>query len=74
VTDLSAVDALCRLALHARRHGAELRVHHASPRLRELINFLGLGEALGLEPLREAEQREQARRVEEEADPTDPIA
>jgi hypothetical protein len=74
VSDLSAVDALCRLALLARRHGAALRVHHVSPNLRELIDFLGLGDALGLEPLRKAEQGEQAGRVEEEADPTDPIA
>lgn len=74
MTDLGAVDALCRLALIARRHGAELRVRNASPRLRELLDFLGLGEALGLEPLRETEQGEQARRVEEKADAADPIA
>ena len=72
--DLSAVDALCRLALVARRHGVELRVRNASPRLCELIEFLGLGDALRLEPLREAEQREQAGRVEEEADAADPVA
>ena len=74
MTDLSAVDALCRLALLARRHGAELQVRDASPRLRELIELLGLGDALGLESLREPEQREQAGRVEEEADAADPIA
>jgi hypothetical protein len=73
--DVVTVEALARLRLTARRHGWALRVHGAEPGLLRLIGFLGLADALGEplgEPLREAEQREQVRRVEEVVDARDP--
>ena len=44
--DAVAVEALARLQLAARRAGAEVRVFGASRALRELIEFMGLGEVL----------------------------
>jgi ABC-type transporter Mla MlaB component len=48
--DAVAVDALARLALAARRHGARVLVGEASRELRELIALMGLGEVLELSP------------------------
>ncbi len=45
----ATVDVLARLALSLRRRGCRLRVRHASPELRELISFMGLTDALGVE-------------------------
>ena len=45
----ATVDVLARLALSLRRRGCRLRVQRASPELRELIAFMGLTEALGVE-------------------------
>ena len=45
----ATVDVLARLALSLRRRGCRLRVRRASPELRELIAFMGLTEALGVE-------------------------
>jgi ABC-type transporter Mla MlaB component len=76
--DAVTVDALARMQLTARRVGRRIRLRHACGELQELLAFLGLsdvlpvGAASGLEPGRKAEQGEQARRVEEEADPGDP--
>jgi hypothetical protein len=70
--DLETVDALARLALTLRRGGLELRLRNASRELRELLAFSGLVDALGVEPGREAEQREQRLGVEEEAELADP--
>jgi anti-anti-sigma regulatory factor len=64
--DCVTVDALARLHLAARRAGVELSVRHASTELRELLVFTGLSETLGLEPRRQAEEREDALRGEEE--------
>ena len=74
--DAVAVEALARVALAARRHGRSIELHHACPRLRELLAFAGLGEQAGLrlEPAGQTEQREQRGRVEEEDDPAEPIA
>lgn len=44
--DVTAVDALARLALAARRHGCHVRVLGASPELRELVAFMGLDAVL----------------------------
>jgi ABC-type transporter Mla MlaB component len=44
--DAVAVDALARLALAARRHGARVLIHGASLELRELIALMGLGGVL----------------------------
>jgi ABC-type transporter Mla MlaB component len=40
------VDALCRLQLIARRTGARVAVRHASPELRELLQFVGLDDVV----------------------------
>jgi hypothetical protein len=44
--DAGVVDALARVALVARRHGCELWLCDATPELRELIDFMGLGDVL----------------------------
>jgi hypothetical protein len=72
--DVAAVDALARLQLAARQAGFDLRLVHASAELRCLIAFTGLGEVLRVEPQRQAEEREQGCRVEEERQLDDPGA
>ena len=75
--DLRTVDALCRLAVLARRLGFAIRLHHASPELLDLLRFAGLDAVLpcadgsGLDPGRQPEQREEPLGVEEERDPAD---
>jgi hypothetical protein len=44
--DAVTVDALARLQLVARRHQCQVRLRGASPELRELVAFMGLGEVL----------------------------
>lgn len=39
-------DALARLQLLARRHQCQVRLRGASPELRDLLAFMGLGEVL----------------------------
>jgi STAS domain-containing protein len=46
--EVAAVDALARLALLARRLGCPLKVRRASPELRDLVEFCGLSDALGV--------------------------
>ena len=70
----AAVDLLARLQLLARRGGFEIRVRAASPELRELISLAGLDVVLGVEPQREAEEREERLGVEEEGQLGDPAA
>jgi ABC-type transporter Mla MlaB component len=41
-SDAVTVDALARLQLATRRHGCQVRLRHASPELRELVDFMGL--------------------------------
>jgi ABC-type transporter Mla MlaB component len=77
--DAVTVEALARLQLTASRLGLRVRFRGASPELQRLLGLMGLGEVLpcgdsGVEPGGQAEQREQARRVEEERDPGDPAA
>lgn len=74
MNDLGIVDALARLQLVARRSGYEVAVTEAPADLLELIELAGLGEVLAVEPLRQAEQREQRFRVEEERQLPDPAA
>jgi ABC-type transporter Mla MlaB component len=75
--DASAVDALARLQLTARRSGGSIRLRRARGRLRDLLALLGLADALPLsaglpvEPQRQVEHREQVG-VDEEVDPRDP--
>jgi ABC-type transporter Mla MlaB component len=45
--DAVAVDALARLALAARRHGAQVRLSGASAELRALVQLMGLSDVLG---------------------------
>ena len=78
--DLWTIDALARACLAARRDGCDLRLSDASTELRELLEFAGLAEAVpcdegsGLEAEGQPEGREEARGVEEERDPADPVA
>jgi ABC-type transporter Mla MlaB component len=44
--DAGTVDALARLQLTARRSGACVRLHNATPQLVELVEFMGLNEVL----------------------------
>ena len=76
--DAVTVDALARLQLTARRLGRGVRLHRACGDLQALLDLMGLsdvlplGAALGVEPSGQAEEREQVRGIQEEADPGDP--
>lgn len=76
--DAVTVDALARLAVVARRHGAALHLVNVPAPLRELIDLVGLGEVLapgsGGQPPRQPEQTEQPLGVEEEGQLSDPAA
>ena len=72
MADLGTVESLARLRLAARRSGLELRLTRVPADLEELITFLGLAEALGLDPRGQAEEREQRLGVEEERELDDP--
>jgi ABC-type transporter Mla MlaB component len=78
--DAVTVDALTRLQLSARRVGRRVELRHACGELQDLLVFMGLEDVLpcdtpsGVEPRGQAEEGEQARGVEEEGDPGDPIA
>jgi hypothetical protein len=75
--DAITIDALARLQLTARRLGCRVRFLRTCGELRDLLAFVGLGEVLALDaelrldPGWQAEEREQVRGVEEEADPGD---
>jgi anti-anti-sigma regulatory factor len=64
--DCVTVDALARMHLAARRAGVELDVRHVSNELRQLLAFTGLSGVLGVEPCRQAEEREEPLGAEEE--------
>jgi ABC-type transporter Mla MlaB component len=72
--DAAALDALARIQLAARQRGGGLVLRHAADDLRDLLAFAGLTEALGIEPGRQAEEREQRVGVEEERELGDPSA
>jgi hypothetical protein len=72
VPDVLTVGALARLQLDARRVGLEIRLSHASEELRELVDFVGLGDVLRVEPGGEPEEGEEGLRVEEEGELDDP--
>jgi hypothetical protein len=74
MADLGTVESLARLQLAARRSGVQLRLRCVPRELEELIIFVGLAEALGLEPRGQAEEREQRLGVEEEGELDDPAA
>jgi ABC-type transporter Mla MlaB component len=76
--DVLTVHALARLQLTARRLGRRVRLLDPPAELRDLLRFVGLDEALpaarglGVEPLGQAEEREEPRGVEERVEPGDP--
>ena len=78
--DAAVVDALARMQLTALRLGRRVELRAACAELRHLLAWMGLEDLiplcpeLSLEPERQAEKREQARSVQEEADPADPIS
>ena len=72
--DLAAIDALARLQLTARRHGARLLLRRPSRALLSLLAFVGLDGALGIQSRRQPEQGEHTLGVEEEREPDDPAA
>jgi hypothetical protein len=75
MADLAIVDALARLQLAARRSGYEIAVTNVPCDLLELIDLAGLRDVLGVvEPLRQAEEREERLGVEEERELPDPAA
>ena len=53
--DVSTVDAMASLHVIARRFGCATRFRHASGRLLELVDLLGLAEVLSVEPVGESE-------------------
>jgi ABC-type transporter Mla MlaB component len=75
--DAVTVDALARLQLAARRHGCQIRLEHASQPLCELLAFMALRDVMpgesALEPGRQAEQRKQPLRAEEEGQLADAV-
>jgi ABC-type transporter Mla MlaB component len=84
VADASTINALARMALTCRRLGRRLELRGASVRLEQLVVFAGLSQVLpclpdggdersGVQVRRQAKQWKEARRVEEERDPCDPI-
>ena len=72
--DLGVVDRLARLKIAAQRADRRFRVDGACPDLVDLVDLIGVRAVLGIEPIGEAEQREQAIGVQEEGDPAEPIA
>ena len=68
------VEAICRLRLAARRGGVSVRLGGASAELLGLLGLCGIPPGSVLEDERDAEQREEARGVQEERDPGDPVA
>ena len=74
MADLRTVESLARLQLAARRCGLTLRLTRVPRALEELITFVGLAEALGLELQGEAEEWKERLGVEEEREVDDPPA
>jgi ABC-type transporter Mla MlaB component len=72
--DAGAIDGLARLQLLARRQGAEIRLCKVPPELQELLDLCGLGDVLGVEVVRQTEEREERLGVEEERQLGDPPA
>ena len=68
----ATIEQIARLQLAARRQNCSLELKDANPCLLELIGFCGLGQVLGVEPRRQAEQWKQSLGVEEEGELGDP--
>ncbi|MDT0443340.1 STAS domain-containing protein [Streptomyces johnsoniae] len=65
--DPVALEVVARVRLTASRLGCRVRLVNVGGGLQALLRWLGLGEAVG-----QAEEGEEARRVEEGVDPGDP--
>jgi STAS domain len=72
--DAAALDAVARIGLAVRRKGRRLVLRDAAEDLLDLLAFAGVAGALGIEPRRQAEEREQRLGVEEEGELGDPPA
>jgi hypothetical protein len=70
--DAAAVDAVARIALDARRMGRRVILRDAADDLLDLLAFVGVAGALGIEPWRQAEERKERLGVEEERELGDP--
>jgi hypothetical protein len=70
--DATAVGALARLQLGAKRESVELRLSGVSRELLELLALCGLAAALGVEAGGQPEQREERVGIEEERQLGDP--
>ena len=68
---LALIDALMRFALHARRCGWELHLRDVTEELGALLDLVGLGGAVAVEPRREPERGEDLG-VDEVVQPGDP--
>ena len=53
--DVQTVDVLARVQVMVNQAGGEMRVRGACDRLCDLIDFMGLGDVLRVEPRREPE-------------------
>jgi hypothetical protein len=71
---LGIVEALARLELTVKRGGGRMALCGASAELLDLLAWCGLPPPLLVEAEREAEEREEPSRVEEEGDSRDPAA
>jgi hypothetical protein len=69
---IATVGALARLQLEARRAGLELQLGDAPDELHALIALVGLEGVLPVKSKRQAEQREERGRIEEEGELGDP--
>jgi hypothetical protein len=72
--DAVAIDAICRIQLAVRRAGRRLVLRGAADDLLDLLAFMGVAGALGIEPWGQAEEREERLGVEEERELDDPPA
>ena len=70
--DVALVDALLRRQLAAKRRGRRIRVCNCPDELRALLELVGVGDVLLLEPRREPELGEQLR-VDEVVQADDPV-
>lgn len=70
--DAATVNCLARVQLALRRLGYELRLRRATRELVELVAFAGLADVLRVETGRQAPEREERLRVEEERELGDP--
>jgi hypothetical protein len=72
--DAAAVDAVARIQLAARRMGRRLVLREAADDLLDLVAFVGVAGPLGIEPWRQAEEREEPGGIEKERELGDPPA